>query len=258
MFKNSFTKFLFQNGIKTLNHNLKNMKNMKTQSHSFLYKFQNFSFSMDHNISNSMGMTNYEAITVNNIRDNKGARPAKTKLGRGPGSGRGKTSGRGHKGYKARVGNINRHYEGGQTPITRRLPKFGFRNTGKEDLAYLNLEKLIYIIQKGRIDAMKPITIRDLFWSGAISNVRKGVKILSRGSELLKELPPLHLEVSSASEKAIEEIKNAGGSVKVIHRTATTLSNHVEPWKFIRTPIDPVPKFKKVVRLLHLEEKGVR
>jgi large subunit ribosomal protein L15 len=249
MIKNTLNKFLFGTGSR-------NVSNLNKTFTLNLLNLQKFNFCMGTNISGNFGNSSYEPITVNNIRDNKGARPVKTKLGRGPGSGKGKTSGRGHKGYKARVGNINRHYEGGQTPITRRLPKFGFRNTGRENFAYLNIDKLVYCIHKGRIDATKPITSRDLLWAGAISSIREGVKLLSRGAEQLKDLPPLHLEVGSATQNAIDEIKKAGGSIKVVYRTPTTLRYHTEPWKFIRPPIDPVPKFQKVLRLMNLEEKG--
>jgi large subunit ribosomal protein L15 len=109
---------------------------------------------------------------------------------------------------------------------------------------------------KGRIDASKPITMRELCWSGAITKIRGGVKLLSRGSEDLKDLPPLHLELSSASQRAIDEIKNNGGSVTIVYKTPTTLKAMIKPWKFIRSPLDPVPKFKKVKKLLSYESKG--
>ena len=249
MIKNTLNKFLFGKGSSSF-YILNKPFSLN------LINLQKFNFCMGNNISSNLGNSSYEAITVNNIRDNKGARPTRKILGRGPGSGKGKTSGRGHKGYKARVGNIHRHYEGGQTPITRRLPKFGFRNTRRENFAYLNIDKLVYCILKGRIDATKLITSRDLFWAGAISKICNGVKLLSRGAEQLKDLPPLHLEIASATKNAIDEIKKAGGSIKVVYRTPLTLSYHTEPWKFIRAPIDPVPKFKTVQRLMNLEDKG--
>jgi large subunit ribosomal protein L15 len=198
-------------------------------------------------------------MTLKTIKDNKGARILKTKLGRGPGSGKGKTSARGHKGYKARVGNVNRHYEGGSTPITRRLPKHGFRHvTGREHFSYLNIDKILYLINKGRLDATKPITIRELFWAGAVSKVREGIKLLSKGVEDLKHYPPLNFEVSSASQTVIDELKKHGGSVNIVYRTEKTVAYQTKPWKFIREPIEPIPKFKKVVRLLHFEEKGAK
>jgi large subunit ribosomal protein L15 len=214
-----------------------------------------------HTADNSNFQTHnlFEPITSFNLRDNPGAKKERIRVGRGPGSGKGKTSGRGHKGYLAHVGNINRHYEGGQTPITRSLPKFGFRRPKKvrEDYDYVNLGQIIYLVLKGRLDTSKTITIKDLAWSGAVSNPKKGVKVLSRGSEKLNDIPPLNLEISSASQRAIDEIKKNGGSVSSVYRTPLTLRYHIKPWKFIRQPLDPVPPFKKTVRLMHLEEKGI-
>jgi large subunit ribosomal protein L15 len=202
----------------------------------------------------------FEPVTISNIRDNKGSRPLRTRVGRGPGSGKGKTSARGHKGYKAHVGNINRHYEGGQTPITRKLPKHGFRRsrTLREPYAYINLEKIIYLVLKGRLDPTKTITIRDLVWSGGISKSEWGVKVLARGADRLKDIPPLNLEVSSATQIAVDEIKKHGGSVSSVYRNKLTLKYHIKPWKFIRAPLDPLPPFRQTLRLMQLEEKGVK
>jgi large subunit ribosomal protein L15 len=199
----------------------------------------------------------YTPITVLNIKDNKGSRIPKTKLGRGPGSGKGKTSGRGHKGFMARVGNVNRHYEGGQVPVTRRLPKHGFRrNAVKLFHSYINLDKIYYLIQKGRLNAKEPITSKHLFWAGGVSKIGDGVKILSRGSEFLKELPPLHFEITSASERAIDEIKKHGGTVTCVYKNKLTMRAQAKPWKFYKPLLDPVPKYKMVKKLLELEDKG--
>lgn len=222
--------------------------------------FNHFSKFSLHTVENSMGKSfAFNPVTLTNIKDNEGARKEKTRWGRGPGSGKGKTSGRGHKGYKARVGNPHLHFEGGQTPITRRLPKFGFRRSLaiKENYTYVNLDKIIYLVLKGKLDSTKTITVRDLYWSGAISKVKNGVKLLSRGSEMLKEIPPLHLEVSSASQRAIDEVKKLGGKVSSVYRTPLTLKYLIKPWKFVRQPLDPVPPFKKTLKLMKLEEKGI-
>ena len=215
------------------------------------FRFSEFNISMNQEIRSS-----YEPITQRNIKDNKGARIVKTVLGRGPGSGKGKTSARGHKGYKARIGNVGRHFEGGSTPITRRLPKFGFRSPGL-NYNYINIQKLAYYIHKGKIDATKPITMRELLWSGAVSKVKEGIKVLGRGNDCLKDLPPLHLEISQASQSVIDEIKKNGGSVKIVYKTPLTLRALTKPWRFIEPPMDPVPPFRKVVKLLKQEDKGV-
>lgn len=95
-------------------------------------------------------------FTPNNLWDNPGARRTKKRIGRGPGSGLGKTAGKGHKGQYARSGGtIARGFEGGQSNLTRRFPKFGFRKNRfnrDNDLTQLNLGKLAYHIEKGHID----------------------------------------------------------------------------------------------------------
>jgi large subunit ribosomal protein L15 len=203
--------------------------------------------------------TSLYSVNANNIKDNLGARKPKTRLGRGPGSGKGKTSGRGHKGYTARTGEPHRHFEGGQTPISRRLPKHGFRRTwARENFSYINIDKIIYLIQKKRLDSKKTITIKDIFYAGGISKLKNGVKLLGRGVEKLSEVPPLNFEISSASKEVIDSIKKHGGSVTCIHRTKLTLRYHTKPHKFIQKPLDPVAKFKKAIRIQHLEEKGAK
>jgi large subunit ribosomal protein L15 len=217
------------------------------------FKFNSFAFSDDISTKKLL----YEEISLNNIQDNCGARIVKTRVGRGPGSSKGKTSGRGHKGYKARTGNPHRHFEGGQTPLDRRLPKHGFRRRLiKENYAYINLEKLIYLIAKKRLNPEKPITIKDIFLAGGISKLRDGIKVLSRGHTKLSQIPPLHLEVSSASKNCIDEVKKAGGSITCIYRTPIGVERHAKFYKFRREYLEAVPKYKTVLKLMNLEDKG--
>ena len=108
-------------------------------------------------------------MELNNLRPAEGATKNRKRIGRGTGSGRGGTSTRGHKGDKARSGaKEKRHFEGGQTPMQRRLPKRGFQNINREPLDPLNLNRLAEWISKGRIDATKPITLRVLTDSGCV------------------------------------------------------------------------------------------
>ena len=98
----------------------------------------------------------FSVTTLNTIQDRKGARKQKKRKGRGPGSGLGKTAGRGHKGQKARNnGGIRIGFEGGQTPLYRRLPKRGFKNKFAAPLEPLNVGRLQQYIEDGRIDASK-------------------------------------------------------------------------------------------------------
>lgn len=87
-------------------------------------------------------------LTLNNIRDNQGARKSKMRVGRGIGSGKGKTSGRGGKGQTARSGVALNGFEGGQTPIYRRLPKRGFVNIHRIEAYELTFEKITTIVKK--------------------------------------------------------------------------------------------------------------
>lgn len=190
-------------------------------------------------------LASHAIIRPNTISDNYGARYKAKKLGRGPGSGVGKTSGRGHKGQNARTGGgVPPRFEGGQTPISMRIPKWGMNRTAfKEPLDPLNFSKLYYYIDKERIDPGKTITIRDLFEAGAFSRVRYGVKLLAGGFEKIDR--PLHFEVSDASAKAIEAVKAKGGSVTIIYKTEVQMAYHVKPYKFdlpMRETSKPPPK----------------
>jgi large subunit ribosomal protein L15 len=228
----------------------------KTMFNFSMFKKADFSTGIiKQNHSNEINF--FSPITHVSIKDNKGARQPRSKFGRGPGSGKGKTSARGHKGFKARVGNVNRHYEGGQNPWTRRIPKHGFRRRAiAMKYEYLNIERICYLISKGRLNAQEPITTRHLYWAGAVSKMIDGIKLLSRGSELLKDFPPIHIEISVASQKAIEEIKKHNGTVTISYKGRLGLRAQVKPWKFYKPVLDALPKQKIVKKLLTMEEYG--
>ena len=124
-------------------------------------------------------------FTINHLWDNPGARKKAKRVGRGPGSGKGKTCGRGHKGSKARGTNKGPAFEGGQTPITRRLPKWGKPRSKafKQPLNILKLGALQYFIDKGRLDPSQTITMRDLFEAGVFSKIAYGVHVYEHGAE---------------------------------------------------------------------------
>jgi len=201
---------------------------------------------------------------VNNLWDNPGARRGKKRIGRGPGSGLGKTAGKGHKGQYARTGGtIARGFEGGQSDMMRRFPKFGFRKhrfNRDDDLSALNLGKLAYHIEKGHVDTDKTITMKDLVDAGVLSKVRNGVKVLGKGCDKFNALnTPITIEVTDASTQAIEAVKSMGGELKVVYRTDLILRNHLKPHKFhpdanLKTPMPPP---KKVKKLEGLRRKGL-
>src|SRR5271166_1294217 len=117
--------------------------------------------------------------SLNDLRDNPGARRKSKRLGRGIGSGKGKTSGKGVKGQKAREGVALNGFEGGQLPIYRRMPKRGFKNVFRKEYAALNVGALERAIAAGRLDASQPITEVMLRGAGLVGGARVvGVRLL--------------------------------------------------------------------------------
>ena len=181
------------------------------------------------------------AVRIGNLAP---AAPKKQRkrLGRGSGTDRGGTSTRGHKGQKARAGNGKPKpgFEGGQTPLTRLIPKRGFTNPHKQHFAPLNLDRLQFWIDQGRIDASKPITARELYESRCVHRVRDGVKLLADGKEHLRT--PVNLVVSRASHAAIAAVEQAGGSIVCRYYNATSLRALVMPHKWLAKN-EPLPHF---------------
>ncbi|HJH61769.1 MAG TPA: 50S ribosomal protein L15 [Firmicutes bacterium] len=127
--------------------------------------------------------------------------------GRGPATGNGKTAGRGHKGQKARSGGgVRIGFEGGQMPLTRRLPKRGFRNIFAKRLEGVNVAALNKFEDGATVDT------RNLLEQGILSKCEHGVKILGNGE--LKRKLTVRAQAFSASAK--EKIEKAGGTAEVI------------------------------------------
>ena len=136
-----------------------------------------------------------------------GATTARKRLGRGVGSGLGKTSGKGHKGAKARSGGGKRPgLEGGQMPLTMRLPKRGFTNKFRKEFVGINVSRLD-IFEDGM-----EVTPVELIQYGIIKNIQDGVKILGDG-EITKKLT---VKANRFSASAKEKIEAAGGKAEVI------------------------------------------
>ena len=136
-----------------------------------------------------------------------GAKTAPKRVGRGIGSGLGKTSAKGHKGQKARSGGgKGPAFEGGQTPLQRRLPKRGFNNKFRHEWVEVALEKL------NLFDNGTEVTPTLLLEKGLIKKVGNGVKVLGNG-ELEKKLT---VKSNSFSKSAIEKIEKVGGKAEVI------------------------------------------
>ncbi|KFI27606.1 50S ribosomal protein L15 [Haematobacter missouriensis] len=150
-------------------------------------------------------------MKLNELHDNEGAARKKKRVARGPGSGKGKTAGRGIKGQKSRSGVALNGYEGGQMPLYRRLPKRGFTKPNAKSYAVINLGLIQKFVDAGKLDAAQPITEDVLVTSGLVRRKLDGIRVLAKGDVTAK----LALEVSGASQSAIEAVEKAGGSLKV-------------------------------------------
>lgn len=137
-----------------------------------------------------------------------GSTKARKRIGRGAGSGQGKTAGKGHKGQKARAGRGMRPgFEGGQMPLQRRLPKRGFNNIFRTEMAIVNLSALDKAFEAG-----ETVTVDALVAKGLVKKVLDGVKVLGNG-ELSKALT---VQANAFSESAKQKIEAAGGKAEVI------------------------------------------
>ncbi len=133
-------------------------------------------------------------------------RVSRRRVGRGIGSGLGKTSGRGHKGQKARSGGgVRRGFEGGQTPLYRRLPKRGFNNIHAKDYTEVTLTML-------NKSTVNDVTAETLLADGIIGKVNDGIVVLATG-KLEKKL---NIKAKRFTAKAKEEIEALGGKAEVI------------------------------------------
>jgi large subunit ribosomal protein L15 len=155
-------------------------------------------------------------MKLNELSDNPGARPSRTRVGRGIGSGKGKTGGRGVKGQKSRSGVAIKGYEGGQMPIYRRLPKRGFTNIFAKKLNVVSIARLEQAIEAKKLDAKKAITVEALVEAGVIRRANDGVRVLGDGEAKSK----LNIEVAGASKSAVEKIEKAGGKVTILASSA--------------------------------------
>ncbi len=147
-------------------------------------------------------------MNLHDLKPAKGSKKRKRRVGRGTGSGRGYTSGRGANGQNSRSGNkIRPTFEGGQTPLFRKLPKRGFNNIFKKQYNVVN------VYQLNNFDEGTEITPELMQERGLIDNIAKnGVKVLAKG-DITKNLT---IKAHAFSKSAVEKIENAGGKAEVI------------------------------------------
>jgi len=146
-------------------------------------------------------------MKLHELKAVEGARHSRKRVGRGTGSGHGKTACKGHKGQNARSGGgVRPGFEGGQTPLFKRLPKRGFTNVNHKEYATVNVEDL-NVFENGTV-----VTIENLQEQGLVKKVYDGVKVLGNG-KLEKNLTVKANKFSKTAEAAIT---SAGGTIEVI------------------------------------------
>ena len=150
-------------------------------------------------------------MKLNELKGNPGAKHRKIRVGRGIGSSKGKTCGRGGKGQTARTGVRINGFEGGQTPIHRRLPKRGFNNHTRVEYAVVNVGDIQKAVDAGTLDSKKDITLEALKQAKLVRKNECTVKLLAKGEIKAK----VSLQVHFASEAAKAAVEKAGGKVTV-------------------------------------------
>jgi large subunit ribosomal protein L15 len=153
-------------------------------------------------------------MKLNELRDNKGARQGRMRVGRGIGSGKGKTAGRGQKGAKARSGVSINGFEGGQMPLLMRLPKRGFNNIFARDYAEVNIGAVQKAIDAGKIDTKATLDHDALKAAGLARGGKDGVRLLGKGELKAK----MAFKVAGVSKGAREAVEKTGGSIELIER----------------------------------------
>ena len=141
-------------------------------------------------------------MDLGTLKPTEGSISNSKRIGRGNGSGQGRTAGKGHNGYQSRSGTKNRfHFEGGQTPLMRRLPKRGFSNYGfRKEIQIVNLERIVSL-------NVEKIDVDILYARGVIKKTDIPVKILGNGD--IKS--PLEITADMFSKTAVEKLEKAGG-----------------------------------------------
>lgn len=146
-------------------------------------------------------------MKLHELKPAEGSTKNRKRLGRGVGSGWGKTAGRGTKGHNSRSGGgVRPGFEGGQMPLHRRLPKRGFTNIFKKEMAIINVSDL------ARFEAGSVVDETALVQSGLVKGRRDGIKLLGNGDIGIA----LTVQINAISRSAKEKIEAAGGTVEVI------------------------------------------
>jgi len=148
---------------------------------------------------------------LSNLKYAKGSKKARKRIGRGEGSGHGGTSTKGMNGQHSRSGaKFRAWFEGGQMPLQRRIPKFGFTNTFKKEFQIINVSDLQKLADRSALPSV--ITVEELVNIGALSSKKLPLKILGNGELKAK----LSLEANAVSQSALAKIEAVGGTIKLV------------------------------------------
>jgi large subunit ribosomal protein L15 len=152
---------------------------------------------------------------LSNLTPAAGSRKKTKRIGRGQGSGHGKTATKGHKGAKSRSGHkFKLWFEGGQMPLSRRVPKFGFKSRNREEVQAVNVENLERVVAEKKLSG--PVVNPEVLYAlGLISKKRVPVKILGNGDLKSK----LEVSAHAFSKSAIAKIEAAGGKATLLGQT---------------------------------------
>ncbi len=151
-------------------------------------------------------------MDLSNLKPGKGTKKKRKRLGRGEGSGRGGTSTKGHKGAKSRSGYKRKFgYEGGQMPLVRRVPKYGFKNPNRTEYIGVNLDVLQNLADKQGVTEINP----GILYENGIVARKDLIKILGRGELKTK----LEVTAHSFSSAAINAIEAKGGKTNKIQKS---------------------------------------
>lgn len=146
-------------------------------------------------------------MKLSDLKPIPGSIKKRKRVGRGTGSGHGTTAGYGNKGQRSTSGGTKaKGFEGGQMPLTRRIPKRGFKNPFRKEYAIISIDDLN--VFKGK----EKVSVEDILQAGFIKTMKDGIKLLSGGEIDF----PIKVAVHKASRKAIEKIKSLGGDVEVL------------------------------------------
>lgn len=161
-------------------------------------------------------------MNLSDLKPAKGSVRERKRVGRGQGSGRGGTSTRGHKGAKSRSGYSQKlHFEGGQMPLQRRVPKFGFTNPTRVEYKAVNLDLIQELVKETNVTVVSMAFMHE----HGLANKKDLIKVLNRG----KLTVAIEIHAHAFSTTAKEAIENAGGKVMIPQRVKKEGSSEVAP-----------------------------